>query len=1814
MNAYQYPPHQQQQSPQHLNSQQQQQQHHQSQSSPTAAVNPNQAQSHGSGINPAMLQGAQHASAQGGAGGRMPGAAAGMSQQAQMLARQQQMMAGMGGGGGGGMGGMNGMASLSGMGNMSGMGAASGMGGMSNMGNMGMPNGAMNMNMANRINSMNMPGMGGMSGMGMNNMGSMDLFKPNNVPGGAGGGSGGMNMGLDNGMTINPAMLGSANPNANGGAGMSPQDLQKVMAARQAALGMSGMNNMGGMNNMAGMNGMGSMAGMGGMAGMGSMGSLGGMNEMNGMNMGMNMMGASAQQQAMMQQYLAQQQARQQQQAQSQSHSPQSATHTPASASGGNPYPPFPPQSQSQQMQGQNVSAGSMPPPPPRPNTAMSASSQHGIGMGIPRPPSTMHNQQAMHGQQPQQMGHGSISRPGTASGFRPSSSAGEAPRTPHTPNLANQQGSGGMQSMGQGQGQHVREPSHPPSRPQTAASNHGSMQSGMNGKYPMGVSGMGGAGGMNNMGNMGNMSSMPGMNLMGGAGGGMMPPPTIPRQGSLGPSSQPQSSMQPPNTPHGMHHNQQHGMMPGHGHGSPLSASAPGSAGLQRTPSIGEGLGGMGAGMGGAGMDDPMGNMSGMNTGLGMGSGMSNAAMTPGMGIGVGGIGGIGVGGIGGMSQMQHMQEMQQRKAIALNEYHKQQAARQQQLAHQQQQQQHQGPTPNSAAVVPSPGAAIPSAGMSAGPGADAQGINMAQGHVPANQISIPGAGMNVGMGAMGTPTRPPTTGRTSMPPPPGSAAAMSMGGVAPLSGASSGVSAGTVPPPATSASGASVSPSVNGAAAPTSAANGSASTSSAANAQNALAASLPPLPAGVLNQATTRMTVIPISESAKQIPPLSQEEIEKVAGWLKTDREYEARFRAMVTRSKAELAVLQRPRWWERDTNPAAIAAAQRRPKEKFELSYPHGAPQSREAAAAAARRRGRRREGLKIPGRLKDADAERGEQLVPIRLEFDVEHHKYRDTFVWNLNDPIVTPEAFAQSLIDDYGLSSGYHSQITKQIQEQLSDFKAHTATLVDVSNDLDLSSNGMDVKAPPIHGLIKDDSDEAKFWASWRGKLRTRTGAVKTNALLKELAAEMASMERSRKRKRSAVEKEKGREKEKGKNKDATATAATPATPVTAASASAEELKPIPGADQSMDVEMRDAEEDIMHEEMRIEIKIDVTVGEMKLDDTFEWDIENADPTPEQFAEVYCTDLGLSSEFKTAVAHSIREQVSTYQKSLFLVGHPSDGSAVQDDDLRMSFIPTVTFVTRPLDQTTLTQPVINYLSDGELDRLDKEREKEANKRRKRNTRGRRGITLPDREPIRTHRTPAIGFPEIDPSTLALAAAAAAPTSRRAAAAAASVTIANMVASENGTTVLPQVTPQPSVPTLPTSKVPKPRGSFKAPSYPSSVLKSRANITSPTPSTMVDSAVHEPPLEGDAPLPVSAPATPSAPPSKATNVPMTARRQRELEKEAKEREFADGQRANMINGVWHCSNCGCPDSVAVGRRKGPLGDKSQCGACGKFWHRHRRPRPVEYHTDPEYHLNLKMESERAKASAKKRGGAAALRALNQQQKQDDQAATPASVPDEPASPAASKNEVWVEINKSTKKASVVADGLDLDRPLSPASDISSSASEKPLAQGLLQANGTASVSRPASAAATPLKGSSELPVHNEASSSVTKPAHAPPLKESSSSEPPSATPASATPGPDSAVSQGPPMPRPVRPQWQEGALAEMQARYPDDRFEIILRKQNNGNQPEWRVKCLDCPGKLYTPGPGESLSNFEVHLKNRQHRAKVHGRLHGGAAQT
>ena len=68
-----------------------------------------------------------------------------------------------------------------------------------------------------------------------------------------------------------------------------------------------------------------------------------------------------------------------------------------------------------------------------------------------------------------------------------------------------------------------------------------------------------------------------------------------------------------------------------------------------------------------------------------------------------------------------------------------------------------------------------------------------------------------------------------------------------------------------------------------------------------------------------------------------------------------------------------------------------------------------------------------------------------------------------------------------------------------------------------------------------------------------------------------------------------------------------------------------------------------------------------------------------------------------------------------------------------------------------------------------------------------------------------------------------------------------------------------------------------------------------------------------------------------------------------------EDLERQQPIMHHGEWHCSNCGVPGSLMPARRKGPLGEKSLCGPCGKYFHQHRRVPSVTYSRDPA-HLSL------------------------------------------------------------------------------------------------------------------------------------------------------------------------------------------------------------------------------------------------------------------
>ncbi|KAI8380723.1 hypothetical protein BD560DRAFT_386933 [Blakeslea trispora] len=285
-------------------------------------------------------------------------------------------------------------------------------------------------------------------------------------------------------------------------------------------------------------------------------------------------------------------------------------------------------------------------------------------------------------------------------------------------------------------------------------------------------------------------------------------------------------------------------------------------------------------------------------------------------------------------------------------------------------------------------------------------------------------------------------------------------------------------------------------------------------------------------------------------------------------------------------------------------------------------------------------RKRQQIRIPLQHCIEQAKKEELLVPIRLDIDQDGYRVRDTFTWNLNESLISPEQFAEITCDDLRLPVPvFGPLIAASIKEQIQDF------------DLNMSSM-----------VVQEDS--------------------KVDAYQEFI--------RSKKQKTDKEEEEKVVEKK----------------PMT---------------------------------ELRTIIKLDIIVGHRILNDQFEWDITCQHNSPEMFAEKMVTDLGLGGEFKTAIAHSIREQVHVYIKSLLLTGHDFSDNLVENDELRRSFLPTVRNVIREGQYLERFTPSLLELTESEMDKIEKGRIRES-RRKRRGVRNRKGVvSLPDRDPIPTFRT-------------------------------------------------------------------------------------------------------------------------------------------------------------------------------------------------------------------------------------------------------------------------------------------------------------------------------------------------------------------------------------------------------------------------------------------------------------------------------------------
>jgi SWI/SNF-related matrix-associated actin-dependent regulator of chromatin subfamily B protein 1 len=159
-----------------------------------------------------------------------------------------------------------------------------------------------------------------------------------------------------------------------------------------------------------------------------------------------------------------------------------------------------------------------------------------------------------------------------------------------------------------------------------------------------------------------------------------------------------------------------------------------------------------------------------------------------------------------------------------------------------------------------------------------------------------------------------------------------------------------------------------------------------------------------------------------------------------------------------------------------------------------------------------------------------------------------------------------------------------------------------------------------------------------------------------------------------------------------------------------------------------------------NDEMRILIKLNITIGPHTLEDKFEWEINNPLNSPEEFARSMSRELSLSGEFTTAIAHCIREQSQLFIRSLYIVGHPFDGRPLEDADLISSMLPSpLPSVFRPQQQAREYAPYLYEMSEADLERSEVIYSREQ-RRQKRSVNRRGGPTLPDlKDRQRTVRT-------------------------------------------------------------------------------------------------------------------------------------------------------------------------------------------------------------------------------------------------------------------------------------------------------------------------------------------------------------------------------------------------------------------------------------------------------------------------------------------
>ncbi|ORX34100.1 hypothetical protein BD324DRAFT_636616 [Kockovaella imperatae] len=295
----------------------------------------------------------------------------------------------------------------------------------------------------------------------------------------------------------------------------------------------------------------------------------------------------------------------------------------------------------------------------------------------------------------------------------------------------------------------------------------------------------------------------------------------------------------------------------------------------------------------------------------------------------------------------------------------------------------------------------------------------------------------------------------------------------------------------------------------------------------------------------------------------------------------------------------------------------------------------------------------------------EAGRPTVLVPITIDFDVPSQeadkqgiKVKDRFLWNMNEPFITPHQFATTFCKDIGIPHTFATTMAELIQSQLDE--ASGCVDIDLVDREVTADDVIWSEDEPIMEEYEEVSDEVVPEAPRRKRGRPRKYPRPLTDRVSESATPALTPVPEVEPAASHVDEEDGNEGdqeeeaangehvEEGDNQGEGEGTVEPAE-------NEDEAGPVV-------VKRRRKIKRVWQEpDCRITINLDVQIYTHILRDRIEWDLASSLP-PAVFAKQYCAELGLSGEAIPLVAHAITDELLKHKRDaleldLFSETHP-----------------------------------------------------------------------------------------------------------------------------------------------------------------------------------------------------------------------------------------------------------------------------------------------------------------------------------------------------------------------------------------------------------------------------------------------------------------------------------------------------------------------------------------------------------------------------